>query len=323
MTLCAPRAVAAEPESASEREAERRAAAAIVAYGGWAEVVQSDGRRVVLRKDEPLPEFDHVINLVLVPGDGCNPKALEQLPYCTHLRFLLIDDLPFGDKECGLLAQPGTELRHLERLRLSGTSVGDAGCGHLKRLSALQRLELGGTNVGDAGCAELKELKNLKRLFLFRTKVGDAGAAHLAELKTLVELSLNFTKVGDAGAEALKSLPKLETLELPGTEVTDEGLKHLAEMKSLKRLYVGGTKAITDEGITNLKPLADQLEYLGIWGPLITDRGRENLKEFKFWKLEQARNLEFEKKLQKELKKGSAFIPGGRAGPPPGQGSQP
>ena len=59
-------------------------------------------------------------------------------------------------------------LTRLERLRLSGSSVSDAGLSHLKGLATLPELDLSSTQVSDAGLVYLKALGSLEAARLTR-----------------------------------------------------------------------------------------------------------------------------------------------------------
>jgi hypothetical protein len=113
------------------------------------------------------------------------------------------------------------------RIRLTGTSFGDAGMVRLGDLANVQQLALNGTRVTDAGLVYLKELRRLEDLDLCSTTVTDEGLAHLAGLTNLEVLYLVNTRVTDAGIGHLAKLEKLKTIYLAGTQVGEAGIAKL------------------------------------------------------------------------------------------------
>ena len=77
----------------------------------------------------------------------------------------------------------------LQRLRLWGAGITDAGLAHLVRLKSLKLLVLENADITDAGLAKLKAFPRLKVLNLRRcSNVTDAGLAHLKPLGHLEQL---------------------------------------------------------------------------------------------------------------------------------------
>jgi hypothetical protein len=128
------------------------------------------------------------------------------------------------------------------RLRLGGTSFGDADMPRLTRAMSLRGLFLDFTPVTDAGLAPLGALSNLEVLDLGNTSVKGAGLAHLKDLKSLQVLYLGHTRVTDAGLEHLRNLQDLKKVDLQSTLLTGSGLVHLVSLKKLETLLVGGTR---------------------------------------------------------------------------------
>ena len=157
----------------------------------------------------------------------------------------------------------------LSELLLNRTRVSDAGLGHLKGLTNLSLLQLAHTQVTDAGLTDLKGLIKLAELDLSDTQVTDAGLANLATLKNLSVLNLGGTKLTDSGLMKLEGLTKLAELDLAGTRITDRGLPHLSTLTNLYMLDLSYT-AVTDAGLTHLKGLK-KLSTLKVFGTAVSD----------------------------------------------------
>jgi hypothetical protein len=144
----------------------------------------------------------------------------------------------------------------------------------LESLDGLKSLELKGTQATDLGLKHLRGMTGLERLILRSvTEVSDAGAAHLAGLKHLRFLHLTKSRMTDAGLASLRGLNRLEHLNLQENHFSDAGLVHLGGLKNLKRLYLGlGDGRITDAGLVHLKGLT-ALNVLDLQSTLVTDAG--------------------------------------------------
>src|SRR5207302_1019475 len=99
-------------------------------------------------------------------------------PFALYLYFY-----PFGTEMTDAGLKELAELKRLQWLGLSCSSLTDGGLKDLARLKSLQSLDLGGTKVTGTGLKELAELKDLQALQLSHTKVTDAGLKELAGLK--------------------------------------------------------------------------------------------------------------------------------------------
>jgi hypothetical protein len=74
-----------------------------------------------------------------------------------------------------------TPLRHIRKLNLEETPIGDEGLKHLSGLVSLEYLDLEETRVTDAGMQQLVGLKNLKTINLDDTRVTKRGEQILRE----------------------------------------------------------------------------------------------------------------------------------------------
>jgi hypothetical protein len=169
-----------------------------------------------------------------------------------------VESADFQDKDLDILA----DLPHLDRLRLPGTSITDAGLQRLAGLKAgkLILLDLRQTKITDTGLAHISKMKRLEWLFLAGTGVSDAGMKEVSKLTNLEYLSLDDTQVTDAGIAHLRSLQKLDEFSLDGTPVTGACLEDLVEIKSLRVLDLRETE-MQGEGLAQLAALP-KLELL-------------------------------------------------------------
>jgi internalin A len=213
----------------------------------------------------------------------------------------------FGHVVSVALGQPGSpsalrnigQLSHVERLRLNGPFVTDAGLAHLKGLTDVYSLDSvdryvicdgtivlrGAARVTDAGMPYLKDLTRLLSLDLDGTQVSDDGLANLAGMTKLESLGLADTRVTDIGLVHLKGMTRLKDLDLSGTPVTDAGLGHLKTLITLSFLSFRGTR-ITDAGLAHLEGLTD-LQRLDLSDTRTTDAGLAHLKGLsRLWDLD-------------------------------------
>lgn len=149
-------------------------------------------------------------------SDSANGRQLTEADFralskVVWLRGLDFDEAEFlTDEDLSYL----TRLKHLERLYLASTNIGDAGLAHLSGLKSLRYLSLRGTNITDAGLVHLKGLTNLEMLELSDTDISDVGIEHLKSLKSLKYLYVPNTKITERGRKELEAA-------LPGCEVAD------------------------------------------------------------------------------------------------------
>jgi len=223
---------------------ERRAIAAVKAYGGWVhfDTQYVDGRLVA----------------------GSPPQQPEWLRAAIGDEYFLTVAHVSLARESALY----------QRQDNPNVTPADAVLAALEPLAGLKQLELKGTQATDEGLKHLRGMPGLERLILRGvTEVTDAGAAHLAGLKNLRFLHLTRSRMTDAGLAHLHGLTRLEHLTLQDNGFSDAGLAHLARLKHLRRLYLGlGHGRITDAGLAHLQGLT-ALEVLDLQTTLVTDAG--------------------------------------------------
>lgn len=146
-----------------------------------------------------------------------------------------------GDYKLDALAA-SEQLRHLRRLNLSGSPIGDDGLttlidgGNL----AVESLTLNECDIGDDGIIALagsEVMKNLKRLFVSRNNIGDAGAQALARspnIHDMVVISIGGNEeLGDDGGRAFADADlsqRLRRLEISQAEFGDGTYRALSDV---------------------------------------------------------------------------------------------
>jgi len=166
--------------------------------------------------------------------------------------------------------------KELRNVTLAGTTCTDAVAEELAQLKHLQKLDLSNTSMADAGIAKLPTLvlANLEKLNLNATQITDQTLALVAASGAqLVKLSLGETAVTDAGVRSLQSfrvslteldlhgcyrltldggalsmLSALRKVVLDDTGVNDSGAIPLTQMGSLQVVHLAQT-SITDDTI--------------------------------------------------------------------------
>lgn len=144
------------------------------------ETPKKDNSPVSFHNDREIAEW--VISKkgdVCVNGDEKNlindKQELPKGPFTlTHLR---IYDQPLTDEECAICK----DCKHLIKLDLSGTQIGDAGLRYFIACNQLEKLELRKTKVSDKGAETIKKFTRLIDLDLRGTQVGRSGVIYLAK----------------------------------------------------------------------------------------------------------------------------------------------
>nr|XP_055075446.1 NLR family CARD domain-containing protein 3-like [Misgurnus anguillicaudatus] len=162
-----------------------------------------------------------------------NPSHLREL----NLNYCSLENV--GMKHFDVLMNPRCKL---EKLELSGCSIGEEGCHALvsalkSNPSHLRELNLGANTLGDSIVKLLSDLlKNsnckLKKLQLYNCSIPDEGCAALVSAlrsnpSHLRDLNLSCNKLGDSGVKLLSDFLKdphckLENLQLIKCSITEE-----------------------------------------------------------------------------------------------------
>ena len=151
------------------------------------------------------------------------------------------------------------ELRSLESLMLTDTSITGRTLGELARCPRLRVLGLGGTQVEEQYLVHLTNLRELRDLRIHNTALSTKGVASLVGSDALTMLDLSRTRVDDDGVAQLVSLRRLRRLCLDGTCVSDRCMPYLARMESLRTLSLQDT-TVSESGVaafSEKRPMVD------------------------------------------------------------------
>ncbi len=233
-----------------------------------------------------LKPLDKIVSVTLL---NVFPKDLEQLDALsglTHLKRLEFHNEidgghgPVGvspdDRQLRLVSQ----LNQLEKLRLCGERISDAGLSSLERLSRLRDLELSCPNVTDAGLAHVAQLDRLERLQIWQGRISQSGLALLARLPRLKSLHLGlYNSLGSQLLASLKQLPALKSLKLSNAEFGDAELTELGGLDRLEQLSLVQSR-VGGDGLARLAGLR-RLQSLCILSSSVTDESLDALADFR------------------------------------------
>jgi hypothetical protein len=213
-------------------------------------------------------------------------RRLTELPDLTSLDLSLTHITDQGMQEIKSL--PG-----VEDLSLYFTEyVTDEGIAAIKDWKHLKRLNLHGTKVGDTGLEHIAGITTLESLNVGSTLMTDVGLERLTSLLNLRQLTMGGNELGDAGLQALRQMPGLTYLDLSGRQGTDKnvwtiamsntGLEAVLTLKKLRELRFGcvtigvgieGTRfgeisllTVTPEWLERMRSSLPQLERLRLQG---------------------------------------------------------
>jgi WD40 repeat protein len=241
-------------------EADRKAAAWVLEYGGRVGIDPAEGERRTVQPGEQLPSGSwRLTRIDLWSCRDVTDADADRLGGLDALEQLGLSYTRVGDRA----VQTAAALPNLKGLYLAGTSVSDEGIAPLSAAKGLRSLDLSGTRITDAGLAAL-DLKSrpIEDLFLSRTKVTAAGLAALGERPDLKTLHIVGLELGEDGRKtlggftalvelavtakpedvaAIAAVPTLRSLFVYGEDVTDAALDPLREAEHLERIFLGGT----------------------------------------------------------------------------------
>ncbi|MCA9096093.1 MAG: hypothetical protein KDA68_21585, partial [Planctomycetaceae bacterium] len=227
--------------------------------------------------------------LVIVDGkiDSRLLKAVSRLP---NLLCLVLELCQIGDAELKRLVENLQQPEKLDVLKLSKTTLTDAGLEPLSKLSGLSGLKIEGSTITGGGLGKITS-KKLRSLQLKDSRLDNQALKFIAERwgNSLVTLDLTGSRITDSGLRSLAAMPSLKVLSVGGTSVTPEGIRDfLAErnrlsVSSIENLGLGGFRWGKKELIVlnNLSEVSEldlsgwnlddsDLEYLPFTKELIT-----------------------------------------------------
>lgn len=197
--------------------------------------------------------------------------------------------------------------KHLKRLNLHGTKVGDTGLEHIAGIKTLESLNVGSTLMTDVGLERLTSLLNLHQLTMGGNELGDAGLQALRQMPGLTYLDLSGRQgtdknvwtiaMSNAGLDAVLTLKQLRELRFSCTSigvgiegakfgevsmlsVTPEWLDRMKSLTKLERLKLQGCNRVDDTTISTLIAMPS-LREVDLQGTGVTAKGAAALKASK------------------------------------------
>jgi Leucine-rich repeat (LRR) protein len=227
----------------------------IIRFGGDGESILNDG---------DLKNFASLKNLKVIAIDKqpITSAGLAEVPSPDKVVEFYAGSTKLDDSAAATIEK----MKALKKLRLSGTSIGDAMMSAISKLTELEELDISGCrSLSTESIATIVELPKLSKLNLYDTPADDGVAGDLARVSSLLWLNLDKSGITDAGVPSLVGLKKIQFLHLGSTSITDEAADSLSKMNSLKELIVTRTK-MTQAGVDRISSsLSDckiQLEYI-------------------------------------------------------------
>ena len=247
-------------------------AQAVVAEGGFVEVID-DSKRLKVDKQDQLPDSIYaIINVNLGDRFTLDDPLLEPLASLVGLRVVMIERIP-GLRNEQLRFFQGCKA--LQVIGLGGnTQIDETGLRHLVGLPELGTLYLGSTNFNTAMAESISHLESLELLDVNTSLMTDDALQHIAKIKSLQDLCLTNNAITDRGIEYLKGM-ELMTLRLNETDVTDACLDSLVELKSLRVLDLDDCN-ITDQGIAKFVDIPT-LQFVNLENLKVTLAGLSRL----------------------------------------------
>ncbi|MBZ0189331.1 MAG: protein kinase [Candidatus Obscuribacterales bacterium] len=166
----------------------------------------------------------------------------------------------YGDGLKFLVKQP------IKMLNIMGTRLNDENLHYIGEMKQLEELELSETTITDEGFATISQLPELRILELeFCPNLGDDAIKHIVSIcPNLEELDVSKTRVGKDGLSKLKKLSKLKEVSLKYLNLTDSDVAILASIRGLKSIDLSGNSRLTDACVTRLQrsPTLRRLEVV-------------------------------------------------------------
>jgi len=223
----------------------REYARAVVAAGGFVEVIGESNRLQIDKQDQVPNDIYAIISVNLGDRFTLDDPLLEPLASLVGLRVVMIERTPGLSNEQLRFFQG---CKALQVIGLGGnTQIDETGLRYLIGLPKLETLYLGSTNFNTAMAESISHLESLELLDVNTSLITDDALQFIAKIKSLQDLCLTNNAITDRGIEYLKGM-ELMTLRLNETDVTDACLDSLVELKSLRMLDLDDCN-ITDQGI--------------------------------------------------------------------------
>lgn len=174
------------------------------------------------------------LNLSLIRDQESFDRAMVLV---SDLRWLQVLDLTETSVTAEQLSKL-THLRQLQSLHLAKTRIGDAAVAEIAKLPSLSALHASGTNLTNESLEHIGEISTLSVLDLSATKI-DGDFAPLRGLKKLAWLVLRNVPIDDAAIDTLSLLPLLNRLTVEKGQITEQQWRRLRRQK--QGIKVDGT----------------------------------------------------------------------------------
>jgi Leucine-rich repeat (LRR) protein len=231
---------------------------------GQIKIIRFGGDTKSALHDSDLNNFAALQNLKVIAVDKqpITSAGISQIPAPETCIEFYAGSTKLDDSAAVTIAK----MKSLKKLRLSGTSIGEAMMSAIAKLSDLEELDISGCRSLSAdSIAKIVDLPKLSKLNLYDTSADDTVADALARASSLSWLNLDKSGMTDAGVPSLVGLKKIQFLHLGSTTISDQSAETLSKMDSLKDLIVTRTK-MTQAGVDRISgSLSDckiQLEYI-------------------------------------------------------------
>ena len=148
----------------------------------------------------------------------------------------------------------------------------------INRIKSL-RVVKGKGPLTDQLANQCTECSALTEFLWVDTKLSENALASLAAPQSLKKLRLNGLQGTPKTTLVISEFPALAELDISGSSIGDADLAPLAGMKTLKSLNLYQTK-VTDAGVKELLPIAEQLTWLNLDATGVTDASGPELERF-------------------------------------------
>jgi hypothetical protein len=256
-------------EQRRREEQERETAAWVLEQKGKIVILVAGERQAVGAVDQ-LPALPfRVIEIDLGEQPETRDEDLARLTVVNGLQKLRLKGMAITD--AGLEQLSG--LTSLRELRLEATSLTGTGFRHLGNLHELETLATGyGTPISDEGLAAIPPLPNLSYFVANTGNMSDEGLRHLTRLQGLEMLRLHWGKLTGEGFRHLTELPKLRVVDADHGQLTNDCLAHLGKIPSLQKLRLDANEKLSDAGLVHLHGLSN-LQALSVRETAVTEAG--------------------------------------------------